>query len=361
MGNLISEGKTARCISIKLMSLSMLGIGGLIGLLALTPLSTQAFAAIYEGECVGYGTTVNLAKDKLKNKCDITFNAKKGHTCQKTNSGLYRCSSNQAATTPIPTIPKPNTPPDRSEEIPPPVGTGNCRTLWAPTEAALAAANWASGSGNYTGGKDRVSFDSKTGSVRIAQPANVDWQLSDHRGTRVSGKGNVARMTVQMFLSPGFKGSGGSRFAIGVGGGVTPTSAAGNGADKANQQGWSLRVNYDADLKPMMYGYHLNRPSDFGSGPRLTKSLPTGEWVTFIIEVKLNTAGKADGTGFMKVLDKNGRVFDQTAMSNIMWRRTASWDNLNVYLTDKYKDGPKTNQYILYRNYNMSIGQGNGC
>lgn len=343
---------------------------GIVGLLALTSLSTKAEAAIVDGVCYGYGSTINLAKGKLKSKCKVVFSAQKGHSCQKTQSGMFRCTDHKkvAVVTPKPTTPvtqpKPNTPnkplPDRSEEIPPPVGTGTCRTLWAPTETALAAATWASGQ-KYSGGKDRVSFDAQTGSVRIAQPANLDWQLSDHRGARVSGKGNVARMTVQMFLSPGFKATSGSRFAIGMAGGATPTSSAGNGANRATQQGWSLRVNYDGTVKPLMYGYHLNRNSDFGSGPRLQKSLPSGQWLTFVLEVKLNTGDKADGSAFMKIFDSNGKLFDQATMNNIQWRRNASWDNLSVYLTDKYKEGPKTNQYILYRNYNMSIGQGNGC
>lgn len=186
-------------------------------------------------------------------------------------------------------------------------------------------------------------------------------QLADHRGTRVSGKGNVARMTVQVLLSPGFKGTSGSRLAIGMGGGATPTAAPGNGADRATQQGWSLRVNYNSNLQPLMYGYHLNRSTDFGTGPRLQKALPTGQWLTFVLEVKLNTGDKADGTAFMKIYDQSGKLYDQASMSNIQWRRNASWDNLNVYLTDKYKVGPAKDQYILYKNYNMSIGQGNGC
>lgn len=338
------------------LSFNTLIIGGLACLLAFTALPTKVSAATYKGECVGYGSNLHLAQSKLKEKCKVTFSKKAGHYCTKVKSG-YRCHGGTKVANPLPD--KPAKPDGNGVQVPPPEST-SCKTHWAPAESDLANANWGSG-GKYTGGKDRVSFDASSGSVKIAQPVGKPMQLSDHRNNKQAEKGNVARMTVEMLLSPGFKASGGSRFAIGMRGGASASSSAGNGANRETQDGWSLRVNYDSDLKPMMHGYHLNRSSNFGSGSRLNKSLPTGQWVTIVIEVKLNTAGKSDGSAFMKVFDKNGKLYDQTAMSGVVWRRAASWDNFGVFLTDKYKDAKNSNQYILYRNYKMVVGKGNAC
>lgn len=240
-------------------------------------------------------------------------------------------------------------------------GNGSCKTIWAPSETSLAAAGWASGT--ESGGKSRVNYDSKTDSVKISHLPNLPgMQLSDYRASGVTANGgNVVRMSVQVYVSPGFKGQAGSRMAIGFRGGPTPQSAAGVGEGGSSQDGWSIRVNYNPNVQPVLYSYHLNRNDHFGSGPRLSKGLPKGEWMTIVLEAKLNTPGVANGTSFMKVYDSKGKLFDQVSMNKALWRKSASWKYIGVYLTDKIPARPDKLQYILYKNYKLMVGNGSSC
>ena len=324
----------------------MLGVGGLIGLMALSFAPGQAKAAVL---CDAYSVTLSGAKSHFQKKCKVKFTPGKGHYCNETSAGKWKCSNggNQVS---------PNKPSDKPVVI----GGGSCKTIWAPSETSLAAAPWSSGSDS--GGKVRVNYDSKSDAVKISHLPNLpDMQLSDYRASGVTGSGNVVRMSVQVYVSPDFKGEAGSRMAIGFRGGPTPQSAAGAGEGGSAQDGWSVRVNYNANVQPVLYSYHLNRNDHFGSGPRLAKGLPKGEWVTIVLEAKLNTPGVANGTSFLKVYDSKGKLYDQATLTKALWRKSASWKYIGVYLTDKIPSRPDKLQYIMYRNYKLSVGQGSGC
>lgn len=299
--------------------------------------------------CDAYALTLSGAKSFFEKKCNVKFTPSKGHYCNDTSAGKWKCSNGGD-------LPSPNKPTDKPVVI----GGGSCKTIWAPSETSLAAAPWASGT--ESGGKVRVNYDSKTDSVKISHLPNLpNMQLSDYRAGGVTGTGNVVRMSVQVYVSPGFEGVAGSRMAIGFRGGPTPQSAAGAGKGGADQDGWSVRVNYSANVQPVLYSYHLNRNDKFGSGPRTSKGLPKGEWMTVVLEAKLNTPGVANGSAFMKIYDSKGKLYEQVSLNKAMWRKTASWKYIGVYLTDKIPSTPKKLQYILYKNYNLSVGQGSAC
>ncbi len=329
---------------IKTLSSGFLGVVALLVLISI-PAETKAAQL-----CEAYAPTLTSAKSYFQKRCKTTFTPSKGHYCNKTSAGKYKCSNGvKTADDPTPPV------------VSKPVKSGSCKTIWAPSEQSLAAAPWASGT--ESGGKVRVKYDSNTDSVKISHlPSLPDMQLSDYRANGVtSNGGNVVRMTTQVYVSPGFKGQAGSRMAIGFRGGPTPQSAAGAGEGGADQDGWSIRVNYSANVAPVLYSYHLNRAEGWGSGPRLSKGLPTGQWMTIVVEAKLNTPGVANGSAFLKVYDSKGKLYGEVSMDKKMWRKNSSWKYIGVYLTDKIPARPSQQQYILYRNYDLSVGQGSAC
>lgn len=326
-------------------SMGMLGLG-VMGLMAFS-MPGQANAAAL---CDAYAVTLPAAKSFFEKRCNVKFTPSKGHYCNKTSAGKYKCSNGGDEV--VASKPVNNTPAV--------AGGGACKTVWAPTETSLAAANWSSGT--KAGGKSRVSYDSKTDSVKISQLPNLtSMQLSDYRASNVVATGNVVRMTTQVYISPGFEGQAGARLGIGFRGGPTPQSAAGAGEGGSAQDGWSVRINHSAKVQPVLYSYHLNRNDKWGSGPRMAKGLPKGEWMTVVLEAKLNTPGVANGTAFLKVYDSKGKLFDQVSLNKALWRKNASWKYIGVYLTDKIPNTPKKQQYILYRNYKMFVGNGSSC
>lgn len=327
----------------------LLGALGLIVFFSVPPLAQAAPL------CEAYSATQSSAKAAFEKKCKVKFTPSNGHYCNKTSAGKYKCSNAGEKTSSSST---PATKPDVAPQAMASSSSSSCKTIWAPSEVSLANAGWAYGS--WTNGKGRVSYDPSTESVKINQRANAPKQLSDYRGG-ATGTGNVVRMSVQVYLSPNFKGQAGSRFAIGFRGGPTTKSAAGAGKSGSEQDGWSLRIGYNANVQPMLYSYHLNRNSNYGSGPRAPKGLPKGQWMTIVTEAKLNTPGKPDGAAFLKVYDGAGKLYTEISAKDLLWRKDSSWKHIGVYLTDKIEGAPKSTQYILYRNYSLSVGQGTKC
>lgn len=328
----------------KLPTLLSAAVIALLGATTFYPSSAKAAAL-----CEAYALTLSGAKSYFEQRCKVKYTPSKGHYCNDTSAGKWKCSNGGEKVAP--------SKPDEPVVV---GGSGSCKTVWAPSETSLAAAPWASGT--KSGGKVRVNYDKGTDSVKISHLPNLPgMQLSDYRGGSLTATGNVVRMSVQIYVQPGFQGQAGSRLALGFRGGPTPQSSAGGGEGGSGMDGWSIRVNYSASVQPVLYSYHLGKGEGWGSGPRMDKGLPKGEWMTIVLEAKLNTPGVANGVAFMKVYDSKGKLYDQVTLKNVMWRKNASWKYIGIYLTDKINAQPKKLQYMLYKNFKMMVGNGSAC
>lgn len=237
----------------------------------------------------------------------------------------------------------------------------SCQVVWQPSNQDLAASGWFSGN-VYVGGKDRVGYDAEMDALHISQAAGVKRQLAEHRPRDPWVKGNAARMTVEMFIPRGFTANNSSRLAIGIRGGETADQRKiSGGVSPREQDGWSLRVNYNRKLSFQAYAYNLNREKRFGGGPRLKQSYPMGQWLTLALDVTLNSPGEANGTGALTIYGPGGRIWDTTSMGGLVWRNTTDWDSFGVILTDKIEAAPPRDQRILYRNFTLSVGDGEDC
>jgi len=190
----------------------------------------------------------------------------------------------------------------------------NCKVVWAPPNEELAASGWFSGK-VYTGGQARVSYDNKN-----------------------------------------------SRLAIGLRGGAAAISKKiSGGATPDVQDGWSFRINHNAQFRLNAYSYHLNRATEFGTGYFLASSFPKGAWMTIELDATLNVPGSADGRAALTLRTPEGRLYDNVLVENLEWRRDGSWDSFGIILTDVVKRPPVQDQRILYRNFKLEVGAGLSC
>jgi len=205
-----------------------------------------------------------------------------------------------------------------------------CSLVWSPSNLDLANSGWFSGN-VYVGGQDRVSYDTETDAIAIRQVKGVPKQLAEHRPSAPWIKGNTARLSVDLYVSPDFIPNKMSRLGIGLRGGSVAVA------------------------------YNLNRTSKFGGGPLLKSSLPQGQWMTIELGVTLNTPGLEDGNASLSVKDEAGLVHDALTMNNLVWRRSNDWDSFGVILTDMIKLPPSQDQNILYRNFELRVGDAKAC
>jgi len=236
-----------------------------------------------------------------------------------------------------------------------------CSLVWSPGNLDLANSGWFSGN-VYVGGQDRVSYDTETDAIAIRQVKGVPKQLAEHRPSAPWIKGNTARLSVDLYVSPDFIPNKMSRLGIGLrGGSVAVAKKISGGATVDVQDGWSFRINHDNKFRLYAYAYNLNRTSKFGGGPLLKSSLPQGQWMTIEVGVTLNTPGLEDGSASLSVKDEAGLVHDALTMNNLVWRRSNDWDSFGVILTDMIKLPPSQDQNILYRNFELHVGDAKAC
>lgn len=236
-----------------------------------------------------------------------------------------------------------------------------CEVVWKPSSAALANGGWFSGN-VYVGGQERVSYDAVSDSVEITQRQGVEKQLAEHRPLAPFVRGDVARLSVEMYVAPDFIPNKMSRLAIGLrGGAVAKTRKISGGATVDVQDGWSFRINHDNKFRLYAYAYNLNRKTRFGGGPILKTPFPKGQWMTIALDVTLNTPGQADGNAVLTLMDETGSVRDSLTMRNLVWRNSADWDSFGIILTDLIKLPPSQEQSILYRNFELKVGDGPEC
>ena len=236
-----------------------------------------------------------------------------------------------------------------------------CSLVWSPSNLDLANGGWFSGN-VYVGGQDRISYDPEADAIAIAQVKGVPKQLSEHRPHAPWIKGNSARLSVDLYVSPDFIPNKMSRLGIGLrGGAVAIAKKISGGATVDIQDGWSFRINHDDKFRLYAYAYNLNRASKFGGGPLLKSSLPQGQWMTIELGVTLNSPGLEDGNATLSVTDEAGVVQDALTMQNLVWRRSADWDSFGVILTDMIKLPPTQDQNILYRNFELRVGDAKTC
>ena len=237
----------------------------------------------------------------------------------------------------------------------------NCKVVWAPPNEELAASGWFSGK-VYTGGQARVSYDADLDAIAISQAKGVPKQLAEHRPYLPWARGNTARLTVEMFVAEDFIPNKNSRLAIGLRGGAAAISKKiSGGATPDVQDGWSFRINHNAQFRLNAYSYHLNRATEFGTGYFLASSFPKGVWMTIELDATLNVPGSADGTAALTLKTSEGRLYDNVIVENLEWRRDGSWDSFGIILTDVVKRPPMQDQRILYRNFKLEVGAGLSC
>ncbi len=317
-------------------------------------------------DCVANASTLKSAQYYFQKKCGVRYNTKLGHTCIKKSNGAYRCltGSNNSVSE---TNSKVNTAPKSVTQISSDKGytptSGKCSVKWSPASSQLASSSW--GSGSYIGGKSRVSYNAATKSMAIKQTTQSR-QLSEHRPGSPWVRGNTARLSVDLYIPSNYNPDKDNRFAIGIRGGANVNqkfiSGGGKNAGKS-QDGWSVRINYNSSLVPSIYSYHLNRAGNgnYGTGIKLNKSVPKGQWVTMVLDIGLNTIGKTNGFAKLSMHNSNGSVISSGTFSNLKFRNLASWDNFGIIMTDKNEHGAKSPASILYRNYKLSVGNGGSC
>lgn len=304
-------------------------------------------------ECIANAPTLNGAISYFESKCNVTYSTAAGHSCTKKSTGGYRCETGVGTTT---GEPKPPTDP-----LPP--SGGSCAVKWNPTSSKLATSGWGAG-GGYVGGNDRVSYNAANNAIAIKQDKR-EKQISQHKpSTWVSG--NTARLSVQMYIPNEYVPDKDNRFAIGIRGGDTPNASCASGGGRctrAQQDGWTVRINYGNTLKPNVYGYHLNRtPTNLhGEGPVASSALPKGQWLNMVLDVTLNDVGKTNGSATLTVTNSSGKVLSKTTQSNAVYRKNSSWNNFGIMLTDKNEKGAIVPASILYRDYKLFVGNGSSC
>lgn len=256
--------------------------------------------------------------------------------------------------------------------------SGACfKTVWAPSNKVAGSQYWSKVRAAYEkkapGGGDAVSFVQYTKGIRKyasghknANP-NFPNYINEWRPTETWYKGTKARTSVQMFIPKDFD-SQGARLAIGIRGGADPKGCLSGGCPPEKQTAFSVRVNYNGSLGGGLYSYHLDRnPSAktaakaYGQGRKFDGRLPTGQWITLVLEVDMGDAGKSNGYSKFTVYDAKGKVTNSAEFKNVKYRKNASWDRIGVIMTEKLdpsgawgKAAPKV-QKVYYRNWKMEM------
>lgn len=158
----------------------------------------------------------------------------------------------------------------------------------------------------------------------------------------------------------------------------TKANCLGGGCLPENQKGSSVRLQYvysraNGTLSPNTYAYHLNRTTQritstpkligqkattvmWGQGKTGKIPFPKGEWVTMVLDVKLNDINTINGSTNLMIFNNQGKLVESILHENMEFRRTANWKILGPYFTEKfnnYNPGPKTqamytNGYAIY-------------
>lgn len=258
--------------------------------------------------------------------------------------------------------------------------------IWDPAESTMGSSQWypqrAAKATHAASFDSRASYVSNApggvGAVRFVSYGDKWNSLLDFRAGNVQSSMPAqgmeeARFVVKYYIPNDYNVWVAGRMAAGlkIGNPNGRISCHSGGCPPENQQGSSVRVNFSSSLRLMVYSYHLNRTSpritdwdnpltggvvpvrQFGAGPRTTVAMPKGEWVTFVLDVKLNTVGQSNGSARLLLYNERGSLLSSALLQNSRYRDSASWKIVGPYMTEKYDNlapGPKT-QYMYARDY----------
>jgi hypothetical protein len=261
----------------------------------------------------------------------------------------------------------------RAAAIGNPTGSLGCyKSIWKPTEQDVAKAFASEKRVHYANAPDGSPAVQFTAMAK--QPNEIAQFMSPLPGFKVE----AARATVDMYLEKGYEYNprGGGKFALGLWGGEK--GCLSGGCPPGRQTGFSVRLTHGMGSKqtyPAIYSYNLNRSDEtddsvYGqkgalldaSGERMR--IPTGVWVTYVMDLVLNTPGRSDG--WVQIdMSIDGKMVATRTMTDLVFRESPDWFIRGPILTEMWggdinrsANFPPKTQRSWYRRFEVLVPSG---
>ena len=214
-----------------------------------------------------------------------------------------------------------------------PTALGDCTRAWSPDIGQFCTKDWGKNQpSGPQGPTDRISCGSD-GTMVISEHKGYPLSLQNVHAQLPSSfqSANAMRVSMQLYFPPGFDFTAG-RLPLGI---KVGEGGASGGKLASQQTASTIRLHLRSSGNLGIYSYHLDRTTEiaqttgqfgtqvtskqYGQSTSLETPVPTGEWVTVVMEMVLGNKGRRSDSSALYLYNSAGQLIGSTGLGNVTY------------------------------------------